>query len=237
MRWLDWARREGRALALAPPSMPTPRPVTLRRAKGVGMKLDRAVNIHDLRQIARRRLPHLVFDYLDGGVEDETCLARNRKAFDRYCLIPRYLVDVSVRDQSATLFGHTYSSPFGIAPTGFSGLVRRGGDLILAEAAAATNSPFVLSGSSNASIEAAAKVAPRHPWCQLYVARNPEITEDLIRRLRDSGCETLVLTVDVPVRPKRERDIRNGFGARPKLSAGTLVNMLLHPAWLAVIAR
>jgi L-lactate dehydrogenase (cytochrome)/(S)-mandelate dehydrogenase len=201
------------------------------------MKARRAVNIEDLRQIARRRLPRLAFDYLEGGVEDEACLVRNRQAFEHYRLVPRYLVDISTRDQSATLFGRTYASPFGIAPTGMAGFLRRGGDELLAEAAAAADIPFVLSGSSNASIEAIARTAPRHAWCQLYAARDPKITHDLIRRARDAGLETLVVTVDVPVRPKRERDIRNGFGASPTPGAWVLIDMLLHPAWLAVIAR
>jgi L-lactate dehydrogenase (cytochrome)/(S)-mandelate dehydrogenase len=201
------------------------------------MNVRRAVNIEDLRGIARRRLPRLAFDYLDGGVEDEACLNRNRKAFEQYRLLPRYLVDISTRDQSATLFGRTYSSPFGIAPTGLNAFIHRGGDELLAAAAAAANIPFVLSGSSNASIEAIAKIAPQHAWVQLYAARDPKITHDLIRRTRDAVVETLVVTVDVPVRPKRERDIRNGFGARPKLSPRLLIDMLLHPAWLAVIAR
>jgi L-lactate dehydrogenase (cytochrome)/(S)-mandelate dehydrogenase len=201
------------------------------------MKLDRALNIEDLRRIARRRLPRVAFDYLDGGVEDEACLARNRAAFERYRLVPRYLVDVSTRDQSATLFGRTWASPFGIAPTGLAGFLRRGGDEALARAAVAANIPFVLSGSSNASIEAIAAVAPQHAWCQLYAARDLGITHDMIRRAHDAGLETLVVTVDVPVRPKRERDLRNGFGASPRPTPRGLIDMLLHPAWLAAIAR
>ena len=201
------------------------------------MRVHRAINIDDLRRMARRRLPRFAYDYLDGGVEDETCLARNRTAFERYRLVPRYLVDVSTRDQSATLFGRTWTSPFGIAPTGLAGFLRRGGDEALAVAAVAANIPFVLSGSSNASIETIAALAPRHAWCQLYAARDPKITHDLIRRAHDVGLDTLVITVDVPVRPKRERDLRNGFGATPRPSPLGLVDMLLHPAWLAAIAR
>jgi len=187
--------------------------------------------------MARRRLPRLAFDYVEGGVEDETCLLRNRAAFERYRLVPRYLVDVSSRDQSATLFGRIYASPFGIAPTGMAGFIRRGGDEALASAAATANIPFVLSGSSNASIEAIAKIAPQHAWIQLYAARDAKITEDLIRRAGDSGFEVLVVTVDVPVRPKRERDIRSGFAAAPRPPLPVLIDMLLHPLWLAVIAR
>ena len=201
------------------------------------MKIEQAINIEDLRRLARRRLPRLAFDYLDGGVEDEACLARNRSVFESCRLIPRYLVDVSTRDQSTALFGRTYASPFGIAPTGLAGFIRRGGDEALAAAAASANIPFVLSGSSNASIETIAKIAPRHAWCQLYTARDPSITHDMIRRARDAGFETLVVTVDVPVRSKRERDIRNGLAAAARPRLGIILDALLHPAWLAVLVR
>ena len=162
---------------------------------------------------------------------------RNRQAFERYRLVPRYLVDIATRDQSVTLFGRTYSSPFGIAPMGMAGFVRRRGDEALAQAAAAANIPFVLSGSSNASIETIAAIAPEHAWCQLYAVRDPHVTHDLIRRARDSALEALVVTVDVPIRPKRERDIRNGFAVAPRLSPRVLVDMLRHPAWLAAVLR
>ena len=201
------------------------------------MKVHQAVNIEDLRRIARRRLPRLAFDYIDGGVEDEACLLRNRAAFERYRLVPRYLVDIANRDQSATLFGRAYSSPFGIAPTSMAGFLHRGGDEALARAAVAANIPFVLSGSSNASIETIAAIAPRHAWYQLYAARDTTITHDLIRRAHDAGLDALVVTVDVPVRSKRERDLRNGFGSRPRLSARWLIDLLLHPAWMASTAR
>src|SRR5689334_14292795 len=176
------------------------------------MRSDSALNSKDLRQIERRRLPRIAFDFIEGGVEDEHCLVRNEASFHRQRLVPRYLVDISRRDQSAALFDRKYSSPFGIAPTGIAALFRPRADLMLAEAAAAANIPFIMSGTSTASIEAAAKIAPTHTWFQLYVARQRAITTDLIRRARDAGLGVLVLTVDVPVTPKRERNIRNGFG-------------------------
>src|SRR5215468_7170014 len=125
-------------------------------------KIDDAVNIEDLRVIAKRRLPRLCYDFIEGGVEQEVGLQRNLDGFQRHRLVPRYLVDVATRDQSTTVFGRTYASPFGIAPTGLAGLWRHGTDLVLAEAAAAANIPFILSGSANASIEQVVKVAPRH---------------------------------------------------------------------------
>lgn len=200
------------------------------------MRLDRAVNIEDLHRAAKRRLPRVAFDYIEGGAEDELGLVANGRGFRNYHLVPRYLVDVTKIDQSATLFGRTYASPFGIAPTGLIGLFRHGGDLMLAEAAAAANIPFVMSGASTASIEAAAKVAPEHLWYQLYTARDRSISEDMIRRARDAGVSTLVITVDIPASSKRERDMRNGFGLR-MMPPSSYFEALKHPAWLIEYLR
>src|SRR5207253_1956510 len=175
------------------------------------MKLNDAVNIEDLHQMAKRRLPKVAFDFIEGGLEDERGLERNTSAFHKHLLLPRYLVDVSKRDQTQTVFGQTFSSPFGISPTGGAGLFRRGADLMLAQAAADTNIPYIMSGSSNDSMESAARVAPNNAWYQLYAANDANVREDMIRRTADAGLDALVLTVDVPVSSKRERNIRNGF--------------------------
>ncbi len=201
------------------------------------MKLEHAVNIEDLHRMAKRRLPKIAFDFIEGGVEDELGISRNEAAFRRYRLMPRYLVDVNKRDQSAKLFDRVYASPFGISPTGAAGLFRPGADLMLAESAAGANIPFVMSGASTASMEKAAGVAPTHTWYQLYVARDPKISEDLIRRARDAGLGTLVLTVDVPVGSKRERNIRNGFGRPLKMTWKTKLEALTHPGWLMEYMR
>jgi len=143
------------------------------------MRIDQAVNHEDLHQMAKRKLPKVMFDYIEGGVEDERGLARNAAAFQKHNLLPRYLVDVSKRDQSQTIFGRTYASPFGISPTGGAGLFRHHADLMLAEAARDANIPYIMSGASNDAIEAAAKIAPNNHWYQLYAARKPEINADL----------------------------------------------------------
>src|SRR2546423_5942175 len=142
------------------------------------MRVDQAVNIEDLHRMAKRRLPKVAFDFIEGGLEDERGLDRNTAAFHKHHLLPRYLVDVSKRDQSATIFGQTFSSPFGISPTGSAGLVRRGADLMLAEAAREANIPYIMSGASNETIEDAARVAPKNAWYQLYAARDGKISED-----------------------------------------------------------
>src|ERR1700751_812873 len=204
------------------------------------MNLDRAINIEDLHRMAKRKLPRIIFDYIEGGVEDERGLERNQAAFHKHRLLPRYLVDVSVRNQAATLFGHTYSSPFGISPTGGVGLYRREGEMMLAEAAAAANIPYIMSGGSNASMEEALRVAPNNVWFQLYAAKDSNITDALIGRARDCGVGALVLTVDVPVHSKRERNVRNGFSTvrngsileTLKLKPSILLEAMTHPGWV-----
>jgi L-lactate dehydrogenase (cytochrome)/(S)-mandelate dehydrogenase len=201
------------------------------------VNVNNAINIDDLRKMAKGRLPRIIYDFIEGGVEDELGIARNEAAYDRERLVPHYLVDVSKRDQTVDLFDRRYASPFGISATGLAALFRPGADLMLAESAAQANIPFMMSGLSTASIEAAAKVAPSHSWYQLYVARNHEITLDLIRRVRDAGFSTLVITVDVPASTKRERNLRNGFALPPRLSAATILDALRHPGWLAGYLR
>src|SRR5215831_20848714 len=138
--------------------------ICTRLREGNAMRIDQAVNIEDLHRMAKRRLPKIAFDFIEGGLEDERGLETNTAAFHKHRLLPRYLVDVSTRDQTRTLFGHTFASPFGISPTGGAGLFRRGADLMLARAAAEANIPYIMSGASNDSIEAAAKVAPDNAW-------------------------------------------------------------------------
>ena len=202
-----------------------------------GKPMDGVFNVDDMRRAAKRRLPRIAFDFIEGGVEDEDGLNSNEQAFRRHRLVPRYLVDVSKRDQSATVFGRSYASPFGIAPTGLAGLFRPGADLMLAEAAREANIPFIMSGASTASIEELAKVAPEHGWYQLYAARDKKISEDMIRRASDAGLSTLVLTVDVPVHSNRERNQRNGFTRPLKMTLATKLEALRHPGWLAAYLK
>src|SRR5215217_6526096 len=205
------------------------------------MSIDDVINIEDLHLLAKRKLPKVMFDYIEGGVEDERGLERNAAAFRKHQLLPRYLVDVSKRDQTQTIFGRTFSSPFGISPTGGVGLYqRRGGELLLAEAAAAANIPYIMSGGSNASMEEAARIAPDNTWFQMYAAKDPAVTDALVGRARDNGLGALVLTVDVPVHPRRERNLRNGFAnvrrggvfEALKLKPSIIIEALSHPLWV-----
>jgi (S)-mandelate dehydrogenase len=201
------------------------------------VNLDDCINIDDLRRMAKRRVPKLVYDFIEGGVDDEHGLERNEDSFLRRPLMPRYLVDVNQRDQSIELFGRRYSSPFGIAPTGGVGNYRRGGDLMLAEAARDADVPFIMSGTSNASMEDMAAVAPEHGWYQVYAARDWSITEDMVRRAIALKLPALVVTVDVPTRVNRERNRRNGFARPLKLSLATKLDALRYPSWLSDYVR
>jgi len=190
-----------------------------------------AVSISDLRDRARARLPNILFDWIDGGAGDERGLRENETAFDAYRFLPRYMLDVSPRQQQQTLFGHSYASPFGIAPTGYAGLFRPGADLMLASAARDAGIPYIMSGTSTSSIEEAAAIAPDSLWYQLYAAVDAGITRDLIARAERAGCPVLVVTIDIPIAGKRERDLRNGFDFPLKLSPGLVWDGVHHPGW------
>ena len=196
------------------------------------MKIGDALSIGDIERLAKRRLPRVVYEGIASGVEDEHGLVRNEEEFRRYRLLPRHLVDVSQCDQSTSLFGRSYASPFGISPTGVAGIFRRDAELMLAQAASDANVPFVMSGASMVSIERVARINPANTWFQLYAARDAKISDDFLRRARDAGFGTLMLTVDNPVLPKRERDMRNGFRLPPKLAPLDLLEALRHPPWV-----
>lgn len=195
------------------------------------MTIDDAINLDDLRKLAKKRLPKVIYDFIEGGVDDEEGLVKNEDAFTRRPLLPRYLVDVTSIDQTTTLFGRTFSMPFGIAPTGGIGNYRWGGDLMLAKAARDANIPFIMSGAATATMEDMAKIAPDHGWYQLYVAQDKSISEDMIRRANDLNLQTLVVTVDVPVSSNRERNRRNGFGRPLRLSLASKLDALRRPYW------
>ncbi len=191
-----------------------------------------AINLHDFRAMARRKLPQIAFDFIDGGADDELGMVRNREAFSDYQLLPRYLNDVTTRDQSITLFGRKYSSPIGISPTGMAGLFRVGADSMLAAAAKKANVPFLLSSASNFKIEDAAKIAPDNVWFQMYATSDHRINMDLVRRARETGVEVLVITVDVPVNSNRERNRRNGFTRPFRMTPSIMLDTLSRPGWL-----
>ncbi len=199
--------------------------------------VSQAYAIEDLRQSAKRRLPRAVFDFFDGGAEDELTLQDNVAAYKRHRLMPRVLTDVSSVDTSAVILGQRVALPMAIAPTGAAGFGWRGADIAIARAAVAAGIPYTLSSTATASIEQIANAAPGRLWFQAYILRNKPFLEALIQRALAADYEALVITVDLPVGGKRERDFRNDFSVPFKFTAKNIIDFLQHPGWLASIMR
>jgi len=197
----------------------------------VSLSLQRAHSIADLRKLSRRRLPRCVFDFFDGGAEDEISLAANTASLDRVNLLPRVLADVANVEIGARLLGATAAMPLGIAPMGACGLGWRDADVAVARAAAAAGVPYTLSSAAHNTIEEVATRAGGRLWFQPYMLSHREFVFRLIDRARSAGYEALVVTVDLPVGGKRERDLRNQFALPFRLTPRTFVDFAARPAW------
>jgi (S)-mandelate dehydrogenase len=193
--------------------------------------------VSDLRTRAKRRLPHFVFDYLDGGAGGEAGLRRNERAFIELLLKPRALVNVEARDLSTRLFGRTWAAPFGVAPVGLGNLIWPGADEAIARAAAATNVPYTLSTAATTSLERIAEIAPQHAWFQLYVGKRDADVTDLVDRADRAGYDVLLVTVDVPVPARRLRDMRNHFTIPFRITPEVALALLTHPSWSIATLR
>jgi isopentenyl diphosphate isomerase/L-lactate dehydrogenase-like FMN-dependent dehydrogenase len=191
-----------------------------------------AINIDDLRRLARRRLPRAVFDFADGGAEDEVTLRANRNDFQRLVFRPRVLVDVAHRDQSTTILGQTVRSPLILAPTGLAGMLYPRGEIAAARAATKRGIIFTLSTLGACSIEDVAESTSGPLWFQLYVMKDREVTRALVERAQKAGYRALCLTVDLPVLGQRERDLRNGATIPPKITVRNVVDVLQRISWL-----
>ena len=199
---------------------------------GTKRRLESALTIYDLRDIARRRTPRAAFDYTDGAAEMEISLTRARQAFEDIEFHPSVLKDVSAVDTSTTVFGGPSALPFGIAPTGFTRLMHTEGERAGAAAAGAAGIPFSLSTLGTTSIEDVKAANPHgRNWFQLYVMRDREVSYELTRRAAAAGFDTLFFTVDAPVAGARLRDKRNGFSIPPQITLGTVVNAIPRPWW------
>lgn len=197
--------------------------------------LERCYNIEDLRQEAKRRLPRGVFEFFDRGSEDEFSLRGNREAFQRIKLRNKVMVDVSTRSAQTRLFGKPMAFPLAIAPTGVAGVCWYEGEVELARAAEKSGVPFTLATPSVTAIEKIAAVEGGRKWFQLYMWRDRELSHALVKRARDAGFETLMLTADTAVSPVREYNRRNGFSMPFKPNPAAMIDMTLHPRWLASV--
>ena len=194
--------------------------------------LGRALTIDDLRRLARRRLPRAVFDFVEGGAGDERTVARNRAAFERLLFRPRALVDVSKREQATVVLGERVSTPVLVSPTGMAGLCWPKGEVAAARAAQDAGTIYTLSTHSSCSIEEVAAGAPGALWFQLYVWQNRDLTRSFVDRARAAGYRALVLTIDVPIISRRERDLRNGFTIPPRITVRNALDTLRRVGWM-----
>jgi (S)-mandelate dehydrogenase len=206
--------------------------MALRRKLYSGGDFRRALSIAELRAIARRRVPHFAFEYVECGAEDELTLRWNRAAFEAVRFVPHTLADTTARQQRISLFGSESNAPLIVAPTAMNGMQRRRGDVALAKAAAAAGIPFCLSTFSNTRLEEVAEEAGGRLWMQLYLLGDRAIARDIVARADEAGYEALVLTTDANVFGFREWDKRN-YRAPGKLTLRNLLDAVRHPRWLS----
>ena len=193
--------------------------------------------IRDLKARARRRIPHFVWEYLDSATGVEATQARNRQMLDRVLLNPSILHGEFEPDLRTTFLGKAYPLPIGIAPVGMSGLIWPGAEQMLARTAAREGIPYTLSTVASQLPEDVGPHAGGNGWFQLYPPRDPKIRDDILKRAKGAGFHTLVLTVDVPVASRRERQTRGGLTNPPKLTPRLALQSALRPAWLMGIRK
>ncbi|MEP5761166.1 MAG: alpha-hydroxy acid oxidase [Litoreibacter sp.] len=188
--------------------------------------------ISDLKAKARKRIPHFVWEYLDSATGKEATLRRNRDKLDEILFHPSILHGEFTPDLTTTLLGHTYKLPLGIAPVGMSGLIWPGAERMLAQAGAKLNVPYSLSTVATQTPEDISPYLGENAWFQIYPPRDVSIRSDIMARAKAAGFNTLVMTVDVPVASRRERQTRGGLTQPPKLTPRLAMQAAQCPAWL-----
>ena len=197
-------------------------------------KLPKFNTYADFRRIARRRVPTMVFDFVDGGADGELTLDANRRAFGQIVFEPRWMSDVSKIDLTTTVLGEQLSMPYLLAPAGLASVVHKDGELAVARAAAKANTIFCISTGSTYSLEEIAAAAPTAKlWFQLYLWKSEEVVSGLIQRAKATGCRALVLTIDVPAVGKRERDLTNGMSLPPRIRPSNILDAAWRVRWLS----
>ena len=184
-----------------------------------------------LRRIAQKRLPRPIFDFIDGGAEDEDTLRQNESAFSDWELLPKPLNGAAKRDLSTSLFGHTLSSPLLIGPTGLAGLFWPQGEVAAANAASDYGTVYCLSHGSVCTLEQLAKMHQGLKWMQVFIYKDRGFTRELATRAQETGYDALVLTIDNQLIGKRERDIVNGFTIPPRLDLPQMLSFAKKPSW------
>lgn len=212
-------------------------PANVRRRVSADGAAERCVNIEDLRELAARRVPRAVFDYVDGAAGDELTAARNRSDLRSLSVVPRVLVGGAELDLSTTVLGERLAVPLLGAPTGLTGMVHHRGEVAVARAVQAAGGLYVLSSAGSRGIDELARLCPGPRWFQIYVSPDRGVSRSLIERARSSGYGALVVTVDVARAGQRERDRRNGFSVPPRVTARSIAEGLRRPRWSADFLR
>jgi L-lactate dehydrogenase (cytochrome) len=194
--------------------------------------LDKVLNIEDLRKIARRKLPAPLFNYIDGGSDDESNVLGNVDAFDSARLIPEYLIDVANIDLTTKVLGREISMPLFLSPTGMTRLFHHDGETAVSKAAADAGTYYSLSTVGATTIEDVAAACSGPKCFQIYVMKDRGLTREFIQRCKDSNFDSLALTVDIPVASNRERELRYGFSMPPKLNLVGFAGFALKPGWV-----
>ena len=194
-------------------------------------RLERANNIADLRQLARRRLPGPIFDYIDGGADDEVTLERNMSAFSKYEIVPDVLTDVSSIKTRTTLFGEPLDWPLMLAPTGLTRMFHGDAELAVARAAAKHGLLYSLSTLGTTRLEGLAQEFRGPKVFQIYIFKDRGLTAEFVARCKAAGFHGLALTVDTPVAGNRERDRVNGLSLPPRLTLRSMLSFAAHPFW------
>ncbi|MFV0375032.1 alpha-hydroxy acid oxidase [Microbacterium sp.] len=205
-----------------------------------GIRTDRwetAPTIGDIRRLARRRLPQLAFDFIDGGAGAEITLRANVADLAQVTLRPRSLVDISDVDTSVELFGQRLPMPLVMSPCGLMRIAGGEGELAAVRAAGQAGVTYTISTASSWSIEEIAAQASGPLWFQLYLWRSREVVRTLVDRARAAGCAALVVTLDVPVNGKRPRDHRNGMSIPPKVTPRNALQVARRPRWFLDLLR
>ena len=191
----------------------------------------KAASASDYREIARRRLPHFLFEYIDGGSYDEATLTANRADLKQVTLRQRVLRDVSKIDLSTTLFGQKMNMPVALAPIGLAGLTARRGEVQAARAAEAAGVPFTLSTVSACDLAEVVRGVKQPFWFQLYMMRDRDAMVRMIERAKAAKCSALVLTLDLQVIGQRHKDLKNGLTAPPRPTLANIINLMTKPRW------
>ena len=195
-------------------------------------RLDKVLNVEDLRKIARKKLPEPLFNYIDGGADDESNVLGNIRAFDAASLVPEYLIDVAKIDLSTKVLGREISMPLFLAPTGMTRLFHHDGETAVSKAAAEAGTYYSLSTVGSTSIEDVAAVCDGPKCFQIYVMKDRSLTREFIQRCKDANYDSLTLTVDIPVAGNRERELRYGFSMPPKLNLAGIAGFAARPGWV-----